>query len=44
MWDRNVDLANNLYMFTALLAACLLIMGTIAVCTGQRKQTEESLN
>jgi hypothetical protein len=44
MWHSNVDFANRLYMFTALLAACLLIKGTMAVCTGQRKETEEKLN
>jgi hypothetical protein len=44
MWERNLDIANRLYMFTALLAACPLITGTITVCTGQRKPTEERLN
>jgi hypothetical protein len=43
-WDRKVDQANRLYRFTTLFAGCLLITGTIAVCTGQRKTTEERLN
>jgi hypothetical protein len=43
MWDRNVDLSKCLYMFTAPLAACLLITGTMAVCTGQQEATEERL-
>jgi hypothetical protein len=43
MWERKVDLANRLYLFTALLAVCLLITGIMVVCTGQRKATEERL-
>jgi len=43
MWDRNVALANRLYLFTTLLAACLLITGTMALCTGQRERSGEDL-
>jgi hypothetical protein len=44
MWYRNVDLANRLYLFTALLAACLLITGTLTARTNQRKATKDKLN
>jgi hypothetical protein len=32
MWKSKEDLANHLGMFIAYLAACFLVLGTIALC------------
>jgi hypothetical protein len=42
--EEFMDLASCLYTFTAFLAACLLVPGTVVLCTGTQKTTEKQLD
>jgi hypothetical protein len=42
--EEFMDLANHLHTFIAFLAACLLVPGTVVLCTGTENPTEKRLN